>query len=52
MTRSSAIIEEFNNFIKGTTIPISTQQTALEWWLEPVCHTVYPNLNALLTHIR
>jgi hypothetical protein len=47
MTRSSAIIEEFDDFIKGTTIPIGTQQTALEWWLEPVRHTVYPNLTQM-----
>jgi hypothetical protein len=47
MTRSNTVIEEFNDFVKGTTIPIGTQQTALEWWLEPVRPTVYPNLTRM-----
>jgi hypothetical protein len=44
MTRSSAIIEAFDDFIKDTTIPIDTQQTTLAWWLGPVRQTVCPNL--------
>jgi hAT family C-terminal dimerisation region len=47
MTKSDAIVEEFNDFIKGTTIPIGSQHTALEWWLEPMRQTTYPNLSRM-----
>ena len=44
LTRTNAVIEEFEDFIKGTPIQLGTFQTPLEWWLEPARQAAYPNL--------
>jgi hypothetical protein len=47
LTRTNAIIEEFEDFIKGTPIQLGTFQTPLEWWLELARQAAYPNLTQM-----
>jgi hypothetical protein len=47
LTRTNAVIEEFEDFIKGTPIQLGTFQTPLEWWLELARQAAYPNLTRM-----